>query len=171
MIAGQPIGDLLLRVAALEDLRAIAEIAVITHDLDEYCKVDLYEYANGAGMGGAGVQGAGGTALTSSPATYDLYEKHMVVVRAREAFGAVADVVQWQPTRFIVNFAQLDKSILVVLTPHKDSLPLDVLARIQLLEQTLFNNFQTNHSQILFDDIRGLEVSGNFDSDRQRLEV
>ena len=171
LLAGQPIGDLLLRLVALEDLRAIAEIAVIRHDLNDYCKVDLYEYANGAGIGGAGIEGAGGTMLTSSPATYDLHEKDTITVRTKDGLGAIVDVVQWQPTRFVVNFEQQQRSILVVLTPHKDSLPSGVLARIVLLEQTLFNNFISNHSQILFDTLEDIDVQGTWNQELQRLEL
>jgi hypothetical protein len=171
LIAGQPIGDLLLRVIALEDLRAIAEIAVITHGLDEYCKVDLYEYADGAGIGGAGVAGAGGTVLTSSPASYDLHEKDTITVRAKESFGTVADVLQLRPSKYIINFAQDGKSILAILTPHSDSLPDDMMQRIITLEQALFNNFTTNDTQVLFDTLDGLRTTGIWNENDRRLEI
>ena len=171
MLAGEPFGDLLLRVIALEDLRAITEIAVIEHDLGEYCRVDLYEYALGAGIGGAGVSGAGGTSLTSSPTTYDLHEKSTITVRARQALGSVVDVVPWGRSRFVVNFSQQDKSVLVVLTPHTGGLPSDILGRIEQLEQTLFNNFVAHDTQVLFETLDELAINGSWDETRRRLEI
>ena len=169
LLEGQPISDLLLRIIALEDLRSIAEIAVIDHGLGDYCKVDLYEYSGGAGIGGAGIAGAGGTALTSSPASYDLHEKDTITVRAREAFGAVLDVLRLQPSRYVVNFADGGKSILVILTPHRDSLPDDVMQRIMLLEQTLFNAFDTNGEQVLFNTLDGIDTVGGWNDGKQHL--
>lgn len=168
LIAGQPIGDLLLRVIALEEVQPDTPIGTIEHTLNSYVQCTLYEYDYGAGIGGAGVYGAGGTALTSSPISYDLHELHGVTFRARPGLGTVDEILQVTPTKFVVNFTGAVRSLLLVLDTHSsDSLE----ARLALLEGMILNTMDTNAYNILFRSLDKLETTGTWDETNQRLTI
>jgi hypothetical protein len=169
LVSGEPIGDLLLRIIKLEELQPTEELATIEHTLNKYVSCNLYELEHGAGIGGAGIGGAGGSELTSSQSSYDLYEKHRVVIRGRIGLGIVESVLQLNSTQWVINFTNSDRSVLVIFDEHEAGVPIDVLDKINLLEAMILNTFEDNQAEILFDTLDDVDITGAWNAERQHL--
>lgn len=171
LVAGEPIGDLLLRIIALEELQPNTPIGMIEHTLGAYVSCSLYEYQYGAGIGGAGVHGAGGTILTDTAVGYDLHELNGVSIRARAGFGTVDTITQLSPTRWVINFVGSVRSLLLVLNAHDGGESTTLAQRVALLEAMILNTLTTKETTALFGTLDGLETTGTWDESNQRLTI
>jgi hypothetical protein len=85
-------GNLLQIVQELQTYAPTVTIGTVEHNLGHYPDCALYQVDYAAGMGGAGVSGAGGGNLISVPAEYEIDGFKRVTVKTVDRFAAYTDV-------------------------------------------------------------------------------